>query len=574
MLKLVRDYIGKYRGYAIATIIVTILSYALQIAFLFPESKRIIDEGVYNMDFSAIYSSGIKMLILSVAIGVCMIFQAYFSAKATAGFTKALHRACFVKVNSLTPQEFASFGESTLVSRTMADVTQMRQMMINGLRLWLIVPVIIILELVMIATMDLTIFFILLGVTIVAFSFLVIFGAKSRSFFERVQAYLDRTNRLMKEKLTGVRAIRAFSNEKLVNEKMEGVFEEAREVSLEANKRIVFLAPIALVIMNLVVVLIYLVGAVETREGLSSISSLLLIFQYISYFVLALGAIPFLVTMFPKGVVSAERINELLDFKSLSKEGKELKNEAFGEVCFKNVIFGYQGASDVVANISFTASPGKVTAFIGTTGSGKTTIMNLMQGLYQPTFGDILIDGENIRDISRQSLSRVFSYATQRPMIFSDTVKANIASDGDNISEERIKEALSASCFDEVIKDKKEGINFKVTQGGMNLSGGQRQRLSLARTFSKDALIYVIDDSFSALDAKTEQKVLNGMRKLLKGKTIIMVAQKIDTIKDADNIIVMDKGRIAGQGRHEELLNSCGVYRDIYDTQCYLEEGE
>ena len=282
-------------------------------------------------------------------------------------------------------------------------------------------------------------------------------------------------------------------------------------------------------------------------------------------------SIPFLISVLPKGAVSARRINELLDFKPTEYESTENKSREHtrGKVEFRNVVFGYSGALDVIADISFTAEPGTTTAFIGTTGSGKTTIMNLMQGLYLPTFGDILIDGISIRDADEQWLRSCFSYGTQRPMIFQDTVRNNISK---TASEERIRQACDASCFSEILADKAQGLDFPLAQGGMNLSGGQRQRLSLARTVAREAPIYIFDDTFSALDAQTEKKAREAIGEMIKGKTVMMVAQKISTVRDAERIIVLEKGRIAGQGRHEELLKTCPVYREIYQTQCYLDE--
>ena len=224
---------------------------------------------------------------------------------------------------------------------------------------------------------------------------------------------------------------------------------------------------------------------------------------------------------------------------------------------------------DVIANVSFTAGAGKTTAFIGTTGSGKSTIMNLIMGFYRPTFGDIKVDGVSLRDLDLSDYRKNISYATQKASVFQDTVENNIRMFDENINEERMDAAIKAACFDEVLEKMPEGINTVMSQGGTNVSGGQRQRLSLARTVAREAGIYIFDDSFSALDAATEKKARESIKKMLEGKTVLMVAQKIATIMDADQIIVLDKGRIAGIGKHEELLATCPEYRDIYETQCY-----
>ena len=573
MLSLYRKYLGRYTPFVIATFITTCIIYFVQLCLLLPESKRIIDKGVNLQDTDIIWHSGIMMIVFTVIIGICNLMNAYFSSKATAGFTCSVRKACFTKANSLSPQDFAKFGESTLLNRTMADVANITVVTINALRLWMAIPILIVTELFIIALNNVYIFMVLAFFFVLTVTFLIVFMAKSRKNFEELQKKLDKINLNMRERIVGVRHIRAFGNEELVYEKSAKGNEDVYNEAIAANKKINFLSPVAMVVMNWVVVLIYILGTQQIKEGMASISQLLLIFQYISSFILSLMTVPFLINVLPKGMVSARRINELLNFIPTKYESAEniKKDKIVGKVEFRNVIFGYSGALDVIADISFTAQPGKTTAFIGTTGSGKTTVMNLMQGLYLPTFGDILIDDISIRNADEKWLRSCFSYGTQKPMIFQDTVKNNISR---SVSEERIKQACDASCFSEILAQKNEGLDFQLSQGGMNLSGGQRQRLSLARTVAREAQIYIFDDTFSALDAQTEKKSRQAINDMLKGKTIIMVAQKINTIRDADHIIVLEKGRIAGQGKHDDLLKTCKVYQEIYQTQCYLDKKE
>ena len=574
MFSLYRKYLGHYTPFVIATFITTCITYFVQLCLLLPESKRIIDKGVNLQNTDVIWHSGIMMVIFTLIIGICNLMNAYFSSKATAGFTCSVRKACFSKANSLSPQDFAKFGESTLLNRTMADVANITVVTINALRLWMAIPILIVTELFIIALNNVYIFMVLAFFFIMTVTFLIVFMAKSRRNFEELQKKLDKINLNMRERIVGVRHIRAFGNEELVYEKSAKGNEDVYDEAIAANSKINFLSPVAMVVMNWVVVLIYILGTQQIKEGMASISQLLLIFQYISSFILSLMTIPFLINVLPKGMVSARRINELLNFIPTKYETTTQplkKDKTLGKVEFRNVVFGYSGALDVIADISFTAQAGKTTAFIGTTGSGKTTIMNLMQGLYLPTFGDILIDDISIRNADENWLRSCFSYGTQRPMIFQDIVKNNISR---TVSNERIKQACDASCFSEILAQKNEGLEFQLAQGGMNLSGGQRQRLSLARTAAREAPIYIFDDTFSALDAQTEKKSRQAISDMLKGKTIIMVAQKINTIRDADNIIVLEKGRIAGQGKHDDLLKSCKVYQEIYQTQCYLDKKE
>ena len=571
MISLYKKFMGRYTFFVIATFLSTSVTYFIQICLLMPESKRIIDKGVNAQDTDVILHSGMMMVIFTVIIGILTVLTAFLSSRATAGFTCAVRKACFRKANSLSPQDFAKFGESTLLNRTMADVNNITVITINALRLWMAIPILIIIELFIIAFNNIIIFMVLSVFFILTVTFLIIFTARSRSGFEDLQKKIDKINLNMRERIVGVRHIRAFGNEELVDRKSAEGNEAAYNDAIAANRKINFLSPIAMVVMNWVVVLIYIIGTAQVKEGMASISQLLLIFQYVSYFIMSLMSIPFLISVLPKGVVSARRVNELLDFKPTKYESSqsESREKTEGKIEFRNVVFGYSGALDVIADISFTAQPGTTTAFIGTTGSGKTTIMNLMQGLYLPTFGDILIDGISLRDADEDWLRSCFSYGTQRPMIFRDSVRNNISK---TASEERIIHACDASCFSEILEEKQEGLDFQLAQGGMNLSGGQRQRLSLARTVAREAPIYIFDDTFSALDAQTEQKARKAIGEMLRGKTVMMVAQKISTVRDADRIIVLEKGRIAGQGRHEDLLKTCEVYREIYKTQCYLDE--
>lgn len=571
MVTLYKKFMGKYTGYAVVTFIFTCITYFIQICLLMPLSKRMIDQGVGRQNTDVIWQCGLGMVIFTVIIGVFSVLNAYFSSKATAGFSCAVRGACFKKANSLSPQDFAKFGESTLLNRTMSDVVNVTIITINALRLWMAIPVLIIIELFIIAFNNMVIFMVLTFFFVLTVAFLLIFMLRSRGNFEELQQKIDKINLNMRERIIGVRHIRAFRNEDYVQKKSEAGNTDVYESAVAANRKINFLSPIAMVVMNWVVVLIYIIGTVQVKEGMASISSLLLIFQYVSYFIVSLMSIPFLITYLPRGVVSARRINELLDFKPTKYESsKDKKAEnTKGKVEFRNVVFGYSGALDVIADISFKAEPGTTTAFIGTTGSGKTTIMNLMQGLYLPTFGDILIDDISLRDADENWLRSCFSYGTQRSMIFQDTVRNNISS---TASDERIQQACDCSCFSEIISEKEEGLDFMLAQNGSNLSGGQRQRLSLARTVAREAPIYIFDDTFSALDAHTEKKARTAIMEMLRGKTVMIVAQKISTVRDVDRIIVLEKGRIAGQGTHEELLKSCEVYQEIYRTQCYLDE--
>ena len=577
MIRLLGRYFKENKLLVILNIVFVALQIIIQTVFLMKEMKNIIDNGVGRQDMDYIIHSGIKMIVFTLLVGACTIAASYLSAKIVAKMTCRIREDCYKKVVTLSPQEFSIFGESSLLTRTIADATQIQILVINIMRTSLMVPIIIVCMLVLIFRMNRLLFAILFIIFAITVFILIYLGARSKPLFEKLQGKIDYINLLMKEKITGVRTIRAFRNESLEEEKMVKANDDTYDVAISANAKINFLSPISMVLMNWAVVIIYLASSSQLRAGMASISDLLLIFQYLAYFITSLGVVPVMVNLLPKVSVSCKRINELLDMKARAdeEEGENKSTEPVkqGEITFSDVIFGYSGATDVIANVSFTAKAGKKTAFIGTTGSGKTTIMNLLMGFYEPTFGDISVDGVSLRERDLDEYRKSFSYATQRAMVFEDTARSNITMYDSNVADEQIEEAVKAACFDEVIDKMPDGIDTRMAPGGTNISGGQRQRLSLARTVCKDASVYIFDDTFSALDAATEKKAREKIMTMLDGKTVIMVAQKISTIKDADQIIVLDRGRIVGKGSHEELLQSCDEYREIYRTQSYLEEG-
>lgn len=557
-----------------------VLQILVQTVFVMGEMQKILDEGVMRQDMGFIIQSGIRMLLLSLLSGACTVVASRYSAIVTAGMVSRIREDCYKKVVSMTPQQMAGFGESTLLNRTVSDATQIQLLMINLMRTSLIVPVLVLCMLVLIFRMNRVIFWILFAAFLLTVVVLVGMGTKSRRHFELLQEKIDRINLLMKEKIMGVRSIRAFVNEGLEEERMEAVNAAARETAIAANRQINFLSPVSMIIMNWTVVLIYLTASPQLRTGMARVSDLLLTFQYLGYFIASLAVIPLLVNLLPKVVVSCKRIQELLAFPTESAEAlpgtgagePPVKGVRDGEIVFDDVIFGYAGAVDVITHISLTIPAGKTTAFVGTTGSGKSTLMNLIMGFYEPAFGEIRVDHVPLKKRDMEDYRSHISYATQKAFAFLDTVRNNITMYDADMPEERIETACRAACFDEVAAGLPDGISTVLSQGGSNLSGGQRQRLSLARTVAKDAAIYIFDDTFSALDAKTEKAARERIMRLLDRKTVIMVAQKIDTIRNADRIVVLKQGRIVGIGTHDELLASCEEYQEIYATQNYMEE--
>lgn len=477
----------------------------------------------------------------------------------------------------MTEQDFSRFGASTLLIRTMQDDYQVLLLLINSIRTLELVPIMIAAMLIMIFRLNHILFNILAVIFSVSLFSMIYFGAKVRPLFLKLQQSIDRISLLMKEKLTGARTIRAFNNQTKEEEKLREADNSALAAAVAANDRISFVSPLALILMNWAVVIIYYAGSIQIRQGIASISELLLVFSYVGAIASSLAVVPFLVNMFPQASISCARILELLDSESSAAApaiSQKTEGITKGGIEFRNVTFGYGGSNNVLTDISVSAEPGQIFAIIGATGSGKTTFVNLLGAYYERNQGEILIDGTDIREFNSEYLRSCISYATQKPMVWQDTVKNNLTAWNSDFSDADIRDACGDAVFSDVLDNLKDGLDTVMAQGGMNISGGQRQRMSLARTILKKADIYVFDDSFSALDAETEEKALRNIERRLKGKTVIMVSQKIATIQNADKILVLDGGKTAGCGRHEELMKSCSVYREIYKTQCYAKGGE
>lgn len=588
----------------------------LQTVCLIPTSRQIIDEGVELQNLAVIYRIGAEMAFYSVLAMLCTVGSSYYSARATAGFAADLREDCYDKVMSLSEQDVARYGTATLLTRTTTDVNLMTQMLLNVLRSCMTVPAIILSVLLLILFSNPMVFVILTSTFALTIAFLIYYGSRSIARYDRLQQRIDHVTALTREKISGVRTIRAYGNQDLEEARLREEDAAIYESAVFANRASNILSPVALLLMNWVVVFIYLVGGRQLRDGMTSISSLLVIFQYVSYFIAALAIIPFMMNLLPKVTVAASRIRELLGETSEQTAGVSCEDttvavqdtsvsrqdttsdgqntsvsyqdtsegesagtvscqdtnasenfDASGDITFDHVTFGYNPESPVVSDLCLTARAGKVTAIIGATGSGKTTLVNLMQGLYRPDSGTIRIGGQDIAEVPVSALCARMAYVTQRAQIFQDTVRNNITAYRQDVTEEQLREACRVAAFDEVLDLLPWGLDTVMAQDGMNLSGGQRQRLGLARAFTKDAPIYLFDDAMSSLDARTERSILENMRACPQDRTVIVVAQKIRTIMDADSIIVMEDGRIADQGSHAELLARCPVYQEIYATQ-------
>lgn len=574
MINLIRKYLKKDIGYILAAFGLIVVQTVIQMVFLLGETKRILDIGVANGNMRYIFFSASKMILYTLLVGICAVGSAYMTSRVSGVFLCHMRRDCYKKVLSFTPEDFDYFGSATLLTRTTDDpnaVVNLVQLFIGRVAM---VPIVMVCILVMVYINSKSSFFILVIAVIASGAIMAILERKARPLFGILQKKQDRLNLILREKIAGVRSIRAFGNESYEQKKGIQIDTEIYEAAIKANRPMKYMNPVTLIIINWAVVIIYFMGTNEIRQGLTSISSIVLIFQYLSYFLMALSLIPTVITMTPKAIVSGARILELLEYEpktEISLSEIEAMIPEDGSVEFRNVTFKYEDGRTALENVSFKIEDGGMLAIIGSIGAGKSTLLNLMMGFYKAQSGEILLGGVPIEKINHHVLLEQFSYSSQKSYIFQDTVRDNITAFHKNVSDETIMEACKNSCFDEVLDKLENGLDTEMAQGGMNISGGQRKRLALSRALAKNSKIYLLDDPFAALDTITEGRAKEAVLNKLRKKTVIMIASKISTISDADQILVLDNGKIAGIGKHEELLKKCKIYRELYDTQCYLE---
>lgn len=549
--------------------------------------NRILKKGIANADMDYVWQMGIQMLIMTFTMGVLMVLAGRFSAYVTASFTTRIRADLFAKVQTFSDLDYQRFNRETLLTRATSDTTQMQMVVINMLRNALLVPFVAVFTFVRCIFLNASLSLIIAGTFILCAFIVIRRNRKSMPKFASLQAKTDRGSVLMNEKLTGMRTIRAFGMKDYEVEKLSKANEDIRDQAIDAGVYIALLVPLVHVIMNLTIALILFVGTWEMRETIVSLADLLTYIQYSTMLAGGFATVMAIVNALPKCEVSAKRIIEVLDYEAESYSTDEysrvkgsvgdshVSGSAEGQIRFENVSFGYNGAHDMVLdNINITFPAGKTTAIVGATGSGKTTLLKLLLRFFDTRyFGSVFIDGTDTRDMPVKELRNMISYAPQKAHLFAGTIESNLRVASPDATDEEIRKACDMAMVTEFMDKGNEGPSKAVTQGGANLSGGQRQRVSIARAFVKKAPVYLLDDTFSALDFKTDAAVRAAMREELAGKTIIIVAQRINTIMNADQIVVMDQGRITACGTHEELLETSDIYREIFRTQT-SDEGE
>lgn len=547
------------------------------VSYVKAEYQRI---GVDADHIQTMYILKVGLIMLGIAfsamaVGILIVF---IGSRMAARLARTLRHKVFTKVVGFSKNEIKTYGQSSLITRTTNDVQQVQMVVVFLLRVVFYAPIIGIGGVIkaMNTNADMTY---IIGVAVVAILGVVVtLFAIAMPKFNLVQKLIDKLNLVTREILSGLPVIRAFSNEHHEEERFEEANKRLTKVNLFINRAMSFMMPVMMLVMNFVCLVIVYQGAKGVDTGAMQVGDIMAYIQYTMQIIMAFLMISMMSIMLPRANVSAKRIMEIIETKDTiynSKHLVEFKPDARGKVEFKNVSFRYPDADyDVITDIDLVANPGETTAFIGSTGSGKSTLINLIPRFYDVTDGELLVDGVNIKDVDIHELREKIGFVPQKGVLFTGTIKDNIKYGNENISDEDVNKALDVAQATEFVSKLKGGVDYDISQGGTNVSGGQKQRLSIARAIAKNPDIYVFDDSFSALDFKTDANLRGELAKITKDKTVLIVAQRISTIMNADKIVVLDEGRVVGIGTHKELMKNCNVYKEIALSQLSKEELE
>ncbi len=524
-----------------------------------------------------ILKTGLQMLGIALITMVCAVTIMLLSSRVAAKLGKTLRGKVFKKVTSFSNAELNEFSTASLITRSTNDVQQIQQLITLLFRVVVYAPIIGIGGFVRVLTNTDSSMAWIIGIAILAILFIVgTLFAIAMPKFKKLQDLIDKLNEVSREILTGLPVIRAFNKEKKEEARFDSANKDLMKANLFVNKAMSMMMPMLMFIMNSIMILIVWVGGHNVDQGVMQVGDMMAFIQYTMQIVMAFLMISMISIMLPRASVSARRINEVLEAESSIKDKKETKKfdpSKKGLVEFKNVSFRYPDAdTEILEDINFTAEPGKTTAIIGSTGSGKSTVVNLIPRFYDVTGGELCIDGVNVKDVSQKDLRDIIGFVPQKGVLFSGTIESNIKYSDENMSDERMVEAAEIAQATEFINEKENKYKDPIAQGGGNVSGGQKQRLSIARAIAKDPEIFVFDDSFSALDFKTDSKLREALSTKTENKTVIIVAQRISTILNADQIIVLEEGKMVGIGTHEELMKNNETYRQIALSQLSEEE--
>ncbi|MCA0149612.1 ABC transporter ATP-binding protein/permease [Rossellomorea vietnamensis] len=572
MIKLLK-HLSTYK-WMVVGIFVLIFIQSMSTLYLPTLMSDIIDKGVVVGDIPYIWKIGGFMLVVSALGAVASIVASYYSSKAAVGLGRDVRRKLFYHIEKFSLQEFDEVGTASLITRTTNDITQVQQVVIMMLRMIISAPIMLVGGIIMAVLMDAKLSLVIILTMPVLVGSILLILYKGIPLFQTVQKKLDQLNLVLRENLTGIRVIRAFNREPEEKERLKRTNHELTDVSIKVNKIMAFMMPVMMLVMNMTVVAVIWFGGIRIDNGGMQIGDLMAFIQYVMQIMFALVMASMMFVMVPRADVSAKRINKVLEMTpSFKDNGTKAADVQQGTLEFDSVTFHYPGAEEpALSDVSFTANPGETTAIIGGTGSGKTTLINLIPRFYEIASGTIRVNGVDIREASQEEIRSKLGLVPQKATLFTGTIAENIRFGKEEANDEEVEEAARIAQAEEFVSRMDGGFQAEIEQGGSNLSGGQKQRLSIARALVRKPDIYLFDDSFSALDYKTDARLRAALKQETVDATVLIVAQRVSTVIDADQIIVLDKGEVAGIGTHRELLDTNEVYQEIVASQLSEEE--
>ncbi|GAA2176920.1 ABC transporter ATP-binding protein [Leucobacter tardus] len=569
LLRLTLQHAKRYRVFITLVLVLQLLA-TIAALWLPSLNAQIIDRGIANGDTDFIWSTGATMLLVSLAQVVAAVAAVYFGARASMGIGRDLRSRVYRKVDSLSTLEATRFGAGTLITRGTNDVQQIQMLAMMTFNFMVTAPIMAIGGIIMALREDAGLAWLVwasVAVLAVIVSFLVWLLLP---LFRKMQDRVDAINGVLREQIMGIRVVRAFVREHFEADRYEVANRNITDVSVKVGNVFVLMFPVIMMVLHIATGAVLWFGGQRVDAGLVEVGSLTAFLQYLLQILMAVMMGVFMTMMIPRAVVCAERLRDLFDTQSALSfpETESVPTPAAGRVEFRDVTFGFPGAElPVIKNASFVAEPGRTTAIIGSTGSGKTTLLNLVLRLFDPQSGSVTIDGSEVSRLTRAQLASAVSLVPQRPYLFSGTVATNLRFGNEAASDDELWEALRVAQGDDFVRAKEHGLDEPISQGGTSVSGGQRQRISIARALVARPRVYLFDDSFSALDVATDARLRDALPSATAGATTIIVAQRVSTITDADQILVMEDGEIVGRGTHAELLEQSPVYQEIVESQ-------
>ncbi len=573
MMKLLRFM----KPYRMPLVVVLVLAFAQSLANLYLPTLMadIVDKGIVNKDIGYIWRVGGLMLLVAIGGTIAAVIGSFFAARIATGFGKIIRGKIFNHVEQFSLHEFDRMSTASLITRTTNDTTQVQQVLIITLGFLVTAPMTLIVGVILAINQDATLSWVLVVIIPILVGVIMLLLTKAIPLFRLMQAKIDKLNLILDEGLAGVRVIRAFDRVRHEEQRFDRANLELTDVAIRVNRMIASMMPIMMLMVNVSSIAILWFGGLRIDNGQMQFGALFAFLQYAMQILFSLLMVSMLFIMLPRAAASADRINEVLALEPGITDAKQVKeaNEQRGSVEFVDVTFSYPGAEEpALSNISFSARPGQVTAIIGGTGAGKSTLVNLIPRFYDVDSGHVLVDGVDVREMAQEQLRAKIGFVPQKAVLFSGTVAQNIRYGKEDASDEEVRHAAEIAQATEFISEMPDGFDSVIAQGGINVSGGQKQRLSIARALVRKPEIYVFDDSFSALDFKTDARLRAALRKETLHATVLIVSQRVSTVMDADQIIVLDEGHVAGIGTHQALMETCEVYREIVSSQLSMEE--